>query len=203
MRRLTIEHNMIFASLASIFVVTLILTQQSYQATAFPQQQQGRNQTFGIISSVQNDASGQPAWVVAGQWTSALLGNNSVNASQPTGNSTVPFGGSPFDTQIQMVRLNGTAGHTHTITNFVLANASQPDNMTKIFNGTSTASMIQGPVADIRTSIRIMGDKVISIWLDPTKIESHYGNTSIYGLVMDADKPRPGPVGSDGPQMRK
>jgi hypothetical protein len=203
MRRLTIEHNMIFASLASIFVVTLILTQQSYQATAFPQQQQGRNQTFGIISSVQNDASGQPAWVVAGHWTSALLGNNSVNASQPTGNSTVPFGGSPFDTQIQMVRLDGTAGHTHTITNFVLANASQPDNMTKIFNGTSTASMMQGPVADIPTSIRIIGDKVISIWLDPTKIESHYGNTPIYGLVMDADKLRPGLVGSDGPQMRK
>jgi hypothetical protein len=201
MRRLTNEHNMIFASLATIIVATLLFTQQSYQATAFPQQQQGRNQTFGIISSVQNDASGQPAWVVAGHWTSALLRDNSVNASQPA--STVPFGGSPFDTQIQMVRLNGTAGHTHTITNFVLANASQPDNMTKIFNGTSTASMIQGPVADIPTSIRIMGDKVISIWLDPAKIENHYGNTPIYGLVMDTDKPRPGPIGSDGPQMRK
>ena len=203
MTRLTNEHNMIIASLATIFVVTLIFTQQSYQATAFPQQQQGRNQTFGIISSVQNDASGQPAWVVAGHWTSALLGDNSVNASQPTGNSTVPFGGSPFDTQIQMVGLNGTAGHTHTITNFVLENASQPDNMTKIFNGTSTASMMQGPVADIPTSIRIMGDKVISIWLDPTKTESHYGNTPIYGLVMDTDKPRPGLIGSDSPQMRK
>jgi hypothetical protein len=102
-----------------------------------------------------------------------------------------------------MVRLNGTAEHTHTITNFVLANASQPDNMTTIFNGTSTASMMKGPVADIPTSIRIMGDKVISIWLDPTKIENHYGNSPIYGLVMDADKPRPGPVGSYGPQMRK
>ena len=203
MRRLTNEHNMIFASMATIIVVTLIFTQQSYQAMAFPQQQQGRNQTFGIVSSVQNDASGQPAWVVAGHWTSALLSVNSVNASQPTQNSTVPFGGSPFDTQIQMVRLNGTAGHTHTITNFVLANASQPDNMTKIFNGTSTASMMQGPVADIPTSIRIMGDKVISIWLDPSKIESHYGNTPIYGLVMDTDKPRPGSIGSDGPQMRK
>jgi hypothetical protein len=203
MRGLINEHNMIFASLATIIVATLLFTQQSYQATAFPQQQQGRNQTFGIISSVQSDASGQPAWVVAGHWTSALLGDNSVNASQPTRNSTVPFGGSPFDTQIQMVRLNGTAGHTHTITNFVLANASQPDNMTKIFNGTSTASMMQGPVADIPTSIRIMGDKVISIWLDPSKIESHYGNTPIYGLVMDTDKPRPGSIGSDGPQMRK
>ena len=203
MSRLTNEHNIIFASLATIIVATLLFTQQSYQATAFPQQQQGRNQNFGIISSVQNDASGQPAWVVAGHWTSALLGNSSVNTSQPTVNSTVPFGGSPFDTQIQMIRLNGTAGHTHTITNFVLANASQPDNMTKIFNGTSTASMMQGPVADIPTSIRIMGDNVISIWLDPSRIENHYGNTPIYGLVMDTDKPRPGPIGSDGPQMRK
>ena len=200
MRRLTNEHNMIFASLVTITVATLLFTQQSYQATAFPQQQQGRNQTFGIISSVQNDASGQPAWVVAGHWTSALLGNSSVNASQPTGNSTVPFGGSPFDTQIQMVRLNGTAEHTHTITNFVLANASQPDNMTKIFNGTSTASMMQGPVADIPTSIRIMGDKVISIWLDPSRIENHYGNTPLYGLVMDVEKPRPGPTGMPGEQ---
>src|SRR5918992_4071430 len=198
MRRLTNEHNMIFASLATIIVVTLLFTQQSYQATAFPQQQQGRNQTFGIISSVQNDASGQPAWVVAGHSTSALLGNSSVNASQPTGNSTAPFGGSPFDTQIQMVRLDGTAGHTHTITNFVLANVSQPDNMTKVFNGTSTASMREGPVTDIPTTIRIMGDKVISIWLDPSRIENHYGNTPLYGLVMDVERPRPGPMGMPG-----
>ena len=118
-------------------------------------------------------------------------------------NTTSPFARSPFDTQIEMVRLNGTAGHTHTITNFVLTNMSQPNNMTKVFNGTSTASMREGPVTDIPTTIRIMGDKVISIWLDPSKIESHYGNTPIYGLVMDTDKPRPGPIGSDGPQMRK
>ena len=57
------------------------------------------------------------------------------------GNTTSPFARSPFDTQIEMIRLNGTAGHTHTITNFVLANVSQPNNMTKVFNGTSTASM--------------------------------------------------------------
>jgi hypothetical protein len=189
---------MIFASLATILMVTIIFTQQSYKAIAFPQQYQSGNQTFGVISSVQNDESGQPAWIVTGPWTTTLLSDSSTNASQPMGNATGPFGGSPFNTQVQMVRLDGTAGHTHTITNFVLANVSQPDNMTKVFNGTSTASMREGPVTDIPTTIRIMGDKVISIWLDPSRIENHYGNTPLYGLVMDVEKPRPGPMGMLG-----
>ena len=197
MKRLTIRHAMIFASLATILMVTIIFT-RSYPATAFPQQYQSGNQIFGVISSVQNDESGQPAWIVTGPWTTTLLSDSSTNASQPMGNATGPFGGSPFNTQVQMVRLDGTAGHTHTITNFVLANVSQPDNMTKVFNGTSTASMREGPVTDIPTTIRIMGDKVISIWLDPTRIENHYGNTPLYGLVMDVEKPRPGPMGMLG-----
>jgi hypothetical protein len=198
MKRLTIRHAMIFASLATILMVTIIFTQQSYKAIAFPQQYQSGNQTFGVISSVQNDESGQPAWIVTGPWTTTLLSDSSTNASQPMGNATGPFGGSPFNTQVQMVRLDGTAGHTHTITNFVLANVSQPDNMTKVFNGTSTASMREGPVTDIPTTIRIMGDKVISIWLDPSRIENHYGNTPLYGLVMDVERPRPGPMGMPG-----
>ena len=198
MKRLTIRHAMIFASLATILMVTIIFT-QSYPATAFPQQYQSGNQIFGVISSIQNDESGQPAWIVTGPWTTTLLSDSSANASQPSGNATGPFGGSsPFNTQVQMVRLDGTAGHTHTITNFVLANVSQPNNMTKVFNGTSTASMREGPVTDIPTTIRIMGDKVISIWLDPSRIENHYGNTPLYGLVMDVEKPRPGPMGMLG-----
>ena len=77
------------------------------------------------------------------------------------------------------------AAHNHTITNFVLSNMSMPNNMTRIFNGTATASLKEGPVTDIPTSIRIMGDKVISIWLDPSKVNNHFGNTPIYGTVMD------------------
>lgn len=203
MGRLIIGHVIVFASLATIFMLTAYFNYHSYQARAFPQQYQSGNQIFGVISSIQNDESGQPAWVVSGRWTSTLGGNNTVNASQATANTTSPFEGSPFDMQIEMVRFDGSAYHTHSITNFVLANISQPNNLTKIFNGTSTASMREGPVTDIPTTIRIMEDKVISIWLDPSRIENHYGNTPIYGLVMDVDKSRPGPVGGYGLQMRK
>jgi hypothetical protein len=199
----TIIYAMIFASLATILMATIILTQQNYKATAFPQPYRSGNQTFGVISSIQNDESGKPAWIVTGHWKSNLLSDNSLNASQAMENTTAPFVGSPFDMQVEMVGFDSTAGHTHTITNFVVANVSQPDNMTKVFNGTSTASMREGPVTNIPTSIKITGDKVISIWLDPSRIENHYGNTPIYGLVMDVDKPRPGPVGGNNPQVRK
>jgi len=200
----TIIHAMIFASLATILMATILLTQQNYKAIAFPQPYKSGNQTFGVISSIQNDESGKPAWVVTGHWTSSLLSDNSANASQAMGNTTAPFARSPFNMQLEMVRFNGIAGHTHTITNFVVANVSQPDNMTKVFNGTSTASLREGPVMDVPTSIKITGDKVISIWLDPSKVENHYGNTPIYGLVMDVDKSRPGPVGGNiNPQVRK
>jgi hypothetical protein len=59
-----------------------------------------------------------------------------------------------------------------------------------MFNGTATASMREGPVTDIPSSVTITGDKVISIWLDPSKINNHYGNTPIYGLVMDDNEDR-------------
>ena len=194
MKAPAIGRVMIFASLATIFTATVIFSQQSYQATAFTQQYQSGNQTFGVISSIQNDETGQPAWVVTGHWTSTLLSDSSSNASQATANTTAPFERPPFNMQLEMVRFDGLAGHTHSITNFVVANVSQPDNMTKVFNGTSTASMERGPVTDIPTTISIMGDKVISIWLDPSRTENHYGNTPIYGLVMDVDKPRAGPL---------
>jgi hypothetical protein len=51
--------------------------------------------------------------------------------------------------------------------------------MTRIFIGTSTASLKEGPTTDIPTSIRIMGDKVISIWLDPSKVNNHFGKSSV------------------------
>ena len=105
--------------------------------------------------------------------------------------------------QLEMVIFTGSVGHTHSVSNFVVANISQPDNMTKVFNGTSKASIRKGPVTDISTAIRIMGDKVISIWLDLSIIENHYSNTPIYGVVMDVNKPRPGLAGGYGLQMRK
>jgi hypothetical protein len=191
----TFRHTMIFTLLTTTLASSIILSQVSYNTTATPQQLRNENFTFGAISSIQNDENGKPDWIITGHWKTNLLSENA--SKKVTGNTTSPFERSPFDAQMEMIRLNGTAGHTHTITNFVLANMSQPNNITKVFNGTSTASMREGPVTDIPITIRIMGDKVISIWLDPSRVENHYGNTPIYGIVMD-EKPRPGPGPGEG-----
>jgi hypothetical protein len=169
----------IFASFVVISAV-LIATYPINQARAYPYGNDTGKYEFGTISSIQNDENGIPAWVLFGHWKGNLASNQSLIQGQ--GNDTL--GGESFNAQFEMVRLNGSAGHTHTITNFVASNASQVNNST-IFNGTATASMRQGPVTDIPSSITITGDKVISILLDSSKVSNHYGNTPIYGLVME------------------
>ena len=48
---------------------------------------------------------------------------------------------------------------------------------TTIFNGTSTITLKDGPVNDVQISIRLMDDSAVSIWVDPSKTDKHFGNT--------------------------
>ena len=124
----------------------------------------------GILASIQNNENGDPFWIVSGNWRTNLLdiANQSQTASQEnmTGQGTsAPV----FNTSVRMINFNGTGEHTHSITNFALESVIMPNNMTTIFNGTSTANFREGPITDIPTTITFTNDKVISIWLDPTK----------------------------------
>jgi hypothetical protein len=171
------------------FIIILgffIANHESNIVGAYPSDAQRGDYRFGTISSIQNDENGIPAWVLMGHWKSNLADNQSSIANEA--NLTSRTGS--FNAQFEMVLLNGSAAHTHTITNFIATNSSQINNSTMMFNGTSTASLRAGPVTDIPTSITIMGDKVISIWPDPSTVDNHYGNTPIYGLVMDRDQGR-------------
>lgn len=174
--------------LASFMIISaaLIANYQNNPATAYPLNNATADYRFGTISSLQNDPNGMPAWILSGHWKSNLASDQSGVTNQT---NLISRAGS-FDTQFEMVLLNGSADHTHTVTNFIATNSSQMNNSTMMFNGTSTASLRAGPVTDIPTSITIMGDKVISIWLDPARVDNHYGNTPIYGLVMDRDHGR-------------
>lgn len=171
------------------FIIILgffIANHESNIVGAYPSDAQRGDYRFGTISSIQNDENGIPAWVLMGHWKSNLASDQSGITNQT---NLISRAGS-FDAQFEMVLLNGSADHTHTITNFIATNSSQINNSTMMINGTSTASLRAGPVTDIPTGITIMGDKVISIWLDPSKVDNHYGNTPIYGLVMDRDQGR-------------
>lgn len=123
----------------------------------------------------------------SGNWRTNLLdiaNQSQIAASQEnmTGQGTsAPV----FNTSVRMINFNGTGEHTHSITNFALESVTMPSNMTTIFNGTSTANFREGPITDIPTTITITNDKVISIWLDPNKINNHYGDTPVYGIVLE------------------
>jgi hypothetical protein len=200
MNRISAVYAIAIATLTTAVVITgaRLVSYEENQVMAYSRAYRKGNFTFGTISSIQNDESGNPAWVVSGHWKANLLSNQSNVTSQ---GNTSSSSGPTFNASVEMIMLNGTAAHTHTITNFVLTNTSMPNNMTRIFNGTSTASMREGPVTDIPTGISIMGDKVISIWLDPSKINNHFGNTPIYGTVMNEHGDRQGYSKGNNTQM--
>jgi hypothetical protein len=204
MNGMSIKSTITIATLATSLIIAgvLMIDYQNNQVMAYPKGYEKGNTTFGTIASIQNDENGNPSWIVSGHWKGNLLNNQSQsNNSSIQGNTSSSPLGSIFNTSFKMVKLDGTANHTHTITNFVLSNMSMPNNMTRIFNGTATASLKEGPVTDIPTSIRIMGDKVISIWLDPSKVNNHFGNTPIYGTVMDEHGYRQGHLKGNNTQM--
>jgi hypothetical protein len=41
--------------------------------------------------------------------------------------------------------------------------------------------MKEGPVKDVPTSIKFTDGSAVSLWFDPSKTKSHFGNTVIYG----------------------
>jgi len=165
---------------ASMLMITstLLFTSYTSNVEAFPKEMLQGNYSFGKINSIQNDGEGKPAWIVSGHWKTNLLNSTETDSQN---NGTI------FDTSFEMIRLDGTNGHTHTITNFNLTSSSNPNNMTTIINGTSTISMKENPITDIPTSITVANNKVISIWLDPNMINNHFGNTPLYGLVKSDD----------------
>jgi hypothetical protein len=146
-----------------------------------PPSAQASNFTFGPIASIQNNGSGQPAWVIVGHWRGNLLSfnqttieNNEENASGATA--------AVFSANLRMIMLNGSGAHTHVITNFRLSNVSSEENGTMTYNGNSTIRMPDAPIVDVPTTIKISGE-IISIFPDPSSVNDHFGPTPIYGVI--------------------
>jgi hypothetical protein len=188
--------------LSILFIVSAaILVSGAIQssAIAYPQQKQGYSQhnkmvqpglyAFGTIASLQNDENGNPTWIVSGLWEGSLTnktqggeGNQTattVNASTAT--ASLP--NATLHSKFNMVMTNGSAMHDHEIYDFTLADISMPNNSTIVYNGTATITMRQGPVSDVPISIKAMDDNTVSIWADPTKLNNHFGNTPIFGII--------------------
>jgi hypothetical protein len=167
-------------------------------AIAYQQQKQGYSYNdkmmmkpgsyaFGTIASLQNDENGNPIWIVSGPYKASLSMNNQTQDGAATGN----LPNATLYSKINMVMTNGSAMHDHEIYDFKLTNMAMPNKSTAVFNGTATITMRQGPVPDVPVSIKAMENNAVSIWVDPTKIQNHFGNTPIFGTIerlLDVEK---------------
>jgi peroxiredoxin family protein len=144
------------------------------------------NHKWGMISSIQNDEQGRPAWIVAGHWMMEMASQNNTATSDSTGRISNVSG---FNAMLQMVRLNGSAMHSHVISNFTQVGDAtfNGDTNSTTITGTATITMREGPVQDVQTTIEIAQDKVIAISPDPAALENHFGDTPIYGIVVSPE----------------
>jgi hypothetical protein len=189
--------------LSMLFIVSAaILVSGAIQssAIAYPQQKQGYSPqnkmmmqpglyAFGTIASLQNDENGNPTWIVSGLWKGSLTnktqdgGGNQSTATANASTTTANLPNATLNSKFNMVMTNGSAMHDHEVYDFTLTDISMPDNSTTVYNGTATITMRQGPVPDVPISIKAMDDDAVSIWVDPTKINNHFGNTPIFGVI--------------------
>ncbi len=180
--------SVLFIASAALLLSGVI--ESSVMGNQYSQQKQGYSHhdnmmmkpgsyAFGTIASLQNDENGNPIWIVSGLYKGSLSMNNKTQDGAATG--SLP--NATLNSKFNMVMTNGSAMHDHRIYNFTLTNMSMPNNSTTVFNGTATITMRQGPVHDVPLSIKAMDNNAVSIWVDPTKIQNHFGNTPIFGTI--------------------
>jgi len=122
----------------------------------------------GGITSLQNDPSDNTiTWILGGVYRMENLSSES-----PTLNAS-----------FYMVKTDGNSSHSHEIYDLSL-NTPIINNTWRnstLINGMTTVTMKEGPITNVPTNITIMGDSAISIWMDPSKVDNHFGDSPIYG----------------------
>ena len=153
-----------------------------------PQQPGPGQYAGGTIASIQNDENGAPAWILSGLWKGSLTdtdesnqGFSTSNISNDNNNGNLPTAN--FEAEFDMVMLNGSALHKHSIYNFTLADIMKIDDKYYQINGTAIVTIKDDPINNVPLSVKTLNNNVISIWIDP-KINNHFGNTPIFGLIQ-------------------
>lgn len=125
----------------------------------------------GALTSLQNDATDNSTqWIVSGVFKMDNVNNTATSAAPTTLNAS-----------FYMMKTDGTSPHKHQIYDFKLIGQPSTNGNSTVYNGTSTVTMKDGPVQDVPTRIALLDDNAISIWVDPSKVNNHFGNTQIYG----------------------
>jgi len=133
------------------------------------------NRAEGTIANIQDNESGKPTWILSGTWGLIIPEPSEVTSShQPTS--------AMFHAHFEMIKTNGKEMHSHSIYSFKLIHTSI-NNSAAVFSGIATVTMKDGPHIGVPISISIFNQRAMSIWIDPSTTENHFGNAPIYGTV--------------------
>ena len=129
-------------------------------------QQQNITKT-GTFNHTQTDILGNPDWINTGNWSL-------------TESPTVVLA---FDAVIDMVKPDGSEAHEHVVRDLVIPYAPINQANSTIIKGTTTIIMSDGLFYSKVPATITLNEKNISVYFDPAKIGTHFGNQSITGSV--------------------
>jgi hypothetical protein len=132
------------------------------------------NRAEGTIANIQDNESGKPTWILSGVWRLVIPPFEITSSHQPT--SAI------FRAHFEMIKTNGKEMHSHSIYSFKLTHTSI-NKLVTVFSGIATVTMKDGPHIGVPISINILNQRAMSIWIDPTKTNNHFGNAPIYGTI--------------------
>jgi hypothetical protein len=152
----------------------------------------------GTFTSLQN-GSDNITWITSGKWT--------VSAD-PSGEQSKNSSSIAFNATVDMVQTDNPNSHKNEISNFSFTNGSINStdvSSTLILNGSASIDTELGSYVDVPISIKIIdkepiivsidtqnnrllpkwvpGGGTISLWIDSQKVDNHFGNTPVYGIV--------------------
>jgi len=157
--------------IASIIMVGSLSLVSFEKILAFPPEIVDDDFIFGNIVGIVEENE-NPIWVVFGNWK--------TNLNNQTQNEN---GLNIYDASIEMIKTDGTSRHTHTLTNFDLGETKKLNENTLLINGTATISMKDEPIEKVPIGIQIINNTLVSTWIDPAKVNSHFGNDLLYGIT--------------------
>ena len=120
-----------------------------------------------ITSTSNNGNTTDPAWILGGVYKFT-----DFNSSSPALNTT-----------FYMTKIDGSAEHTHSIYDLELSGEPvvESNSNSTVFNGTTTVTLKDGPVANVPTQISLLDNSAIVISVDGNMTNDHFGSTPIYG----------------------
>jgi hypothetical protein len=156
-----LKRNIVIA--LSILTSTLLISLVDANAFASHEQDFSNFYSGPIASSNDN-------WILSGHWMGY------INQSSPKD--------SVFHSMFNMVMTNGSAPHIHKIGNATAISVTKEGNNTAI-EGNVSITMKDGPISNIPTIVTIANNNSITILPNPSKVNNHFGNATINGLVSN------------------